>query len=118
MFQIENIILSDDIVEKKFACNLKVCKGICCVEGDSGAPLEKKERKLLIQYYNVIEPFMNDAGRKAVAEKGKYYIDEEHDYVTTLVNDKECAYAVFDKTNTTWISFGLKTDVFNWYFDF
>ena len=100
MFQIENVVLSNDIIEKKFACNLDVCKGACCVEGDSGAPLEKEEQELLIQYYDVIEPFMNEAGRKAVAEKGKYYIDEEHDCVTMLVNDKECAYAIFDETNT------------------
>ncbi len=100
MIQIDNTLLSRDIVEKRFSCNLKVCKGACCIEGDSGAPIDKDERKLLEKYYDKIKQYMSESGRKAVADYGKYYIDQEHDYVTTLVDGKECAYSVFDKTGT------------------
>ncbi|MCD4792235.1 MAG: DUF3109 family protein [Bacteroidales bacterium] len=97
MIQIENTLISDDIIEKKFACNLKVCKGICCVKGDSGAPLEDDEIILLDKEYHKIEPFLRDEGRKAIAENGIYYIDSEHDTVTMLINDKECAFTLFDE---------------------
>ncbi|MCF6366490.1 MAG: DUF3109 family protein [Bacteroidales bacterium] len=96
MLQIENTIISDDVIEKKFACNLKICKGVCCVEGDSGAPLEKDERELLEKEYSVIKKFLRPQGQKAIDKNGLYYIDEEHDYVTTLVDGKECAFTVFD----------------------
>ncbi len=100
MIQIENTLISDDLVEKKFVCNLNACKGICCVEGDSGAPLEDEERELLDKEFDKIKPFLRNEGIKAIEKNGKYYIDSEHDYVTTLVNEKECAYAVFEENGT------------------
>ncbi len=100
MLQIENTLISDDLIEKKFVCNLNACKGICCVEGDSGAPLEENERHILDTEYEQIKPFLRPEGIKAIEKNGKYYIDSEHDCVTTLVNGKECAYAVFEKNGT------------------
>ena len=96
MLQIDNTIISDDVIEKKFACDLKTCKGICCVEGDSGAPLELDERKLLDKEYPIIKNFLRPEGIKALEENGLYYIDDDHDYVTTLIEGKECAFTVFD----------------------
>lgn len=100
MLQIENTLISDDLIEKKFVCNLGVCKGICCIEGDSGAPLEPEERKFLENNIENIKPFLRSEGIKAIEENGLFYIDKEYDYVTTLVNNKECAYAVFEKNGT------------------
>ena len=100
MLQIENTLISDDLIEKKFVCNLNACKGICCVEGDSGAPLEPDEREFLEKEIEQIKPFLRPEGIKAVEENGLYYIDSEHDYVTTLVKGKECAYAVFEDNGT------------------
>ena len=97
MIQIENTLISDDIIEKKFACNLKVCKGICCVKGDSGAPLEDDEIKLLDKEYHKIEPFLRDEGRKAIAENGIYYIDSEHDTVTMLLTIKNWQLPLLEK---------------------
>ncbi len=97
MIQIEDTILSDDITEKKFLCNLEKCKGACCVEGDSGAPLEKKEREFLDKYYPEIKKYMRPEGVEAVDNNGKYYIDKEHEYVTTLIEGQECAYTIFTK---------------------
>ena len=96
MLQIENTIISDDVIEKKFVCDLKQCKGACCVEGDSGAPLEKDEMLLLEKEYSEIEPFLRSEGKKAIAENGKYYIDSEHDHVTMLIDGNECAFTLFD----------------------
>jgi len=100
MLQIEDTLISDDLIEKKFVCNLNGCKGICCVEGDSGAPLEEEERNFLDTEFEEIKSFLRLEGIEAVEKNGKYYIDSEHDYVTTLVKGKECAYAVFEKNGT------------------
>jgi hypothetical protein len=96
MIQIENTIISDDIVTKKFACNLHECKGACCILGDSGAPVEADEIALLKTEYQNFKPFMRPEGIKAVEESGFYYTDSEFDTVTMLINGKECAYTYID----------------------
>lgn len=96
MLQIDKTLISDDVIQKKFCCNLKACKGVCCIEGDSGAPLENEEKELIERDYDKIKPFMREEGRKAIEEKGIYYIDSEHDTVTMLINEKECAFTIFD----------------------
>ncbi len=97
MLQIENVIVSKDLLEKKFVCDLQSCKGLCCVEGDSGAPLEEEEIRILEEEFEAFKPFLRPEGIKAIEEQGLYTIDSDGDYVTPLVNGKECAYAVFDE---------------------
>jgi hypothetical protein len=96
MLQIENSILSLDILEKKFACNLKKCKGACCVHGDSGAPLEDEEAELLRKIYPKLKPFLREKGIQAIEQQGTSVIDSDGDKVTPLVNGRECAYVIFD----------------------
>jgi hypothetical protein len=96
VIEIGKTIISRDLIDKKFVCDLKKCKGICCVEGDSGAPLEKKEIKLLEKDIKKIYPYLREEGRKAIEEQGVYVIDWDNEYVTPLINNVECAYAVFD----------------------
>ncbi len=97
MIQIDNTLISEDIVDKYFMCNLSACKGICCVEGDAGAPLAENEIEILDKEYQEIAPFLRPEGRQAISQDGLYYIDNEYDTVTTLVGGKECAYAIFDE---------------------
>ncbi len=96
---IENgkVILSDDIKEKFFVCNLEKCKGACCVEGDLGAPLENDELAILEEIYEQVAPYLSEAGKKAIAEQGKYILDEDGEYSTTTVGGAECAYAIYDQ---------------------
>jgi hypothetical protein len=97
MIIIENTIVSDDVVERAFACNLQACKGACCVSGDSGAPLDYEETKILEDIYPLIKPYMTEKGIKAVEQFGKYMIDSEGEFVTPLVDgNKECAYTIFE----------------------
>ena len=96
MLQIDKTLISLDIFEKKFVCDLGVCKGECCVEGDSGAPLDDEETKILEEIYPVVEKYMTKAGIKAVKKQGKWIIDSDGDKVTPLVNNKECAYIYKD----------------------
>ena len=98
MISIENTLISEDILEKKFVCDLNACKGACCVAGDSGAPLDKEELPLLEAVLEKVKPFMTKKGLKAVEKNGSHVIDGDGDYTTTLVSDgAECAFVYFDE---------------------
>jgi len=99
MIELDNVIMSDDIKEKFFVCDLNKCKGACCVEGDLGAPLEKEELAPMEEIYAEVEPYLSEAGKKAIEEQGKYILDEEGDYSTPTIGGKECAYAIYDENN-------------------
>ena len=97
MIEIDHVILSDDVKDEFFVCNLEKCKGACCVEGDLGAPLTDQELSLLENAYDAVAPYLMEEGRAAIEAKGKYVFDEEGDYSTTTINNKECAYAIYDE---------------------
>lgn len=96
MIEIEGKIISKEIFEKKFVCDLSSCKGACCVEGDSGAPLLKSEIKELKKIHKKVKSYMSEKGLEVVEKKGVYVVDQEGDLTTPLVNDRECAYVVFE----------------------
>ncbi|APD07167.1 hypothetical protein UJ101_01651 [Flavobacteriaceae bacterium UJ101] len=100
MIHLGKTLVSEDIIEKEFVCNISKCKGICCVEGESGAPLEENETLILDQIYDSVKPYMRLEGIQAIEEQGKHIIDHEGDYVTPLVNQKECAYVIFEENGT------------------
>lgn len=95
MIVIDNKLISDDVIEKQFVCDLSKCKGGCCEDGDAGAPLEEAELKLVDEYYQVIRPYLTRPAIKQIEKKGKYEYDEEFGWVTpTLPSDNEiCVYA-------------------------
>ena len=100
MLIVGNVLLSEDIVEKKFVCDLNACKGACCVEGDSGAPLEMEELDILDEIYDKVKPYMRPEGIAAIEEQGKFVMDFDGEYVTPLVEGAECAYVTFDSDGT------------------
>ncbi len=93
MIEIDDKIVSIDLLREYFACDIAQCKGICCVEGNAGAPLEIEEVDLLEQEYEAYKPYMTPEGVAAVEEQGFMVVDEDGDYTTPLVNDAECAFA-------------------------
>ncbi len=94
MFQIGKTIITEDLFEQEFVCNLNACKGLCCVEGDSGAPLLKEEKEILEHIYPVVKTYLTSQGIKAIEEQGKYVIDKEGELTTPLIKGKECAYVI------------------------
>ncbi|MGR3808880.1 DUF3109 family protein [Jiulongibacter sp. NS-SX5] len=100
MILIEDTVISDDIKEKEFVCNLSKCKGACCVEGDLGAPLEDVELPILKEAYPLIKKYLDPRGIAAIEEQGEYVMDEDDEYSTPTIDGRECAYAVYDKTGT------------------
>ena len=96
MIQIGDKIISRDLFEMHFICDLKKCEGSCCIHGDSGAPLEEKEADTLSAQLQKIYPFLRAEGKRAVDEQGAWVIDRDEEKVTPLVAGEECAYVVFE----------------------
>ncbi len=100
MFQIDHTLVSEELFEKEFVCNIKACKGICCVEGDSGAPLNEEEKQILKDIYPEIKEFLSPEGIKAIDKQGTSVIDFQGELTTPLINNKECAYVVQEADGT------------------
>lgn len=99
MFQLGKTIVSEDIIEKEFVCNLSACKGTCCVDGEAGAPLDEEELKILMDIYPHVKPFLRKEGVNAIENQG-LFITDEGDYETPLIEGKDCAYVIYDNKNT------------------
>lgn len=97
MIAIDNVLISDEVVEEQFVCDLTKCKGGCCEDGDAGAPLEVDELHQLIDHYDIISLYMTAEGRKEIERQGKYVYDQEFGWVTPTINGQVCAYGYRDK---------------------
>jgi len=96
MFQIGKTIISEEILEKEFVCNLSACKGACCIDGDAGAPLNDAETKILEAIYPKVKPFLRKAGIAAIETQGTWTKGADGDFETPLIDNKDCAYVIFD----------------------
>jgi hypothetical protein len=105
MIVIDNKLVSDEILEEKFVCDLSKCKGGCCEEGDAGAPLAKEELDLIIQYYDAVKAYMTDEGKRKVERSGKYEYDREFGWVTPTIDGGICAYGYKDKNGIIMCAF-------------
>jgi len=98
MILIQDVIVSRDLVDEAFMCNLNACKGACCWEGDFGAPLETEELHTLERIYPEIKPLLSEAGIKVLEEEGLFvYYKENKDYGTPLIDGRACAYLTYDE---------------------
>lgn len=107
---IDDILISDDVLEKKFVCNLAACKGACCIEGDSGAPLEEDEAQLIENHLDKILPYLTEKGREALIKNGAYLLEEDDEYTgiaTTLIDGGPCAYITYLEDGVT-VSCGIE----------
>lgn len=95
MLQIQDTLVSLDLIERFFACDLTKCLGQCCIDGDAGAPLLKEEDERIRQYLPQIFPLLTPAGRRVVEEEGTSYIDSEGDLVTQIVEGRDCVFTTY-----------------------
>jgi hypothetical protein len=97
MISIGKTLVSDDVLEEHFVCDLAKCKGECCIAGDYGAPLDPTELAEIDKYYPIIKPLMQKKGVESVEKLGKYGKDDEGEWVTPLIDGHaECAYTIFE----------------------
>jgi len=96
---IDNVLVSDHIVEKQFVCDLSKCKGGCCEDGDAGAPLEEGELDTIVDVYETVKSYLSKASVSEIEKKGKYVFNKEFGWVTpTLGDDSEiCVYGIREK---------------------
>lgn len=95
MIPVGETLISDDITRIRFCCDLPRCHGACCVAGDAGAPLEEEEIALIQDNLDAIIPFMATKGIKTVEESGVFDYDAAGNFVTPLVEGRECAFVYF-----------------------
>jgi hypothetical protein len=97
MVLIGNTLVSLEVIERKFVCNLSRCKGMCCVDGVAGAPVEQQEGEIMARIIPALKPYLRRAGWEVIKDQGPVVKDHEGDLVTPLVATEECAYAVFEE---------------------
>ena len=115
MFQLGKTIVSEDILQKEFVCNLSACKGACCVDGDAGAPLQKSETIILEGIYTKVKPFLRPEGIAAIEAQGTWRIGTDGDMETPLIAEKDCAYVIYDgKTALCGIEQAYNQGVIDW----
>ena len=97
MIEINDILISNEILEEQFTCDLSQCKGACCIEGEEGAPLKKKEAKVLKNILPKIIPYLSEEGKNAINKNGAFVINKENEIKTTLLyNEGPCAYVIYE----------------------
>ncbi len=97
MLQIDETIISLDLLDEKFVCDLTSCKGICCIEGDDGAPLEAEEVTIIESILPLIWNDLSEKSKAVIKKQGVSYIDEEGEPVTSIVNGAECVFTYTDE---------------------
>ena len=96
MIAIENVLLSDEVVQEQFVCDLNSCKGGCCVDGDCGAPLTEAETKIIATIYPKVKPYLNAEYIAEIEKQGTHTTDDEFGFVTPTINGGICVYAYTD----------------------
>ncbi len=93
MIIIKDKIISEELVDEQFLCQLDACKGACCWEGDAGAPLEDPELPILEEIYDTVKPYLSPAGQLAIKEQGLFVYDKtDKEYRTSLIDNGPCAF--------------------------
>ncbi len=99
MIAIDNVLLSDDVVERHFVCDLQSCKGGCCVDGDCGAPLTEDEAKTIANIYPKIKHLIPENFTAEIERQGTHTTDDEIGLVTPVINGGICVYGYYDENN-------------------
>lgn len=95
MFVIQNTLVSLDLIERFFVCDINICKGQCCIDGDAGAPLSLEEKENIDSHIDEIIPLLTPGGKSAIEQSGTAYYDVEGELVTTLIEGCNCAFCTF-----------------------
>lgn len=100
MLEIDDKVIALDVLKTHFVCDISACKGACCVEGDAGAPLLDPEISILEDLFDKVKPYLTAEGIQKIEDNGVFYIDQDGDAVTTLMEDGTCAFAAIEEDGT------------------
>jgi hypothetical protein len=96
MIVIDNVLISDELLQEQFVCDLVKCKGGCCVDGDAGAPLEDEEKEMIDAVLPVVKNYLGAESLAEIDKQGNYVWNEEFGWVTPTINGGICVYAITD----------------------
>ena len=99
ILQIGDILISSDIITEKFCCDYETCKGICCVEGDAGAPVTIDEVMEIENSTDVVWDDLSASAQSVIDQQGVAYTDQEGDLVTSIMGGKDCVFTCYDGDN-------------------
>ncbi|MEG1555414.1 MAG: DUF3109 family protein [Bacteroidales bacterium] len=94
---IKGVLVSDDLIENHFCCDLSKCGGMCCIEGDAGAPIDPEEIADIEDNYLIFKKYMTPEGIEKIELDGSFDYDMEGSFVTPLLSDEACAYVYYEK---------------------
>ncbi len=101
MVEIQDTLVSLDLFREQFCCDLAACKGACCVEGDAGAPVDMDEIPALEEAAELLHDELTPEAQEVIDAEGVVYIDHDGQFVTSIVNDRDCVFAVKNADGTT-----------------
>lgn len=101
MIEIGKTIVSLDVLESKFCCDLDHCKGVCCVDGDSGAPITPEEAETIERLYPLFQEYLSDENKSEISRQGFSLIDQDGDLVTPIIGKNECVYTFVNESGIT-----------------
>ena len=96
IIQVGNVLLSSDIITECFCCDLDACKGICCIEGDAGAPVLFEEIAPLEEVTEIAWSELSAQAQAQIDKQGVVYTDRDGDLVTSIVNNKDCVFTCYE----------------------
>ena len=97
IIQVGNVLCSIDIFKEPFCCNYKACKGVCCVEGDAGAPVTMDEVAAIEEILPIVEGDLSPKAREVIGRQGVAYIDKQGELVTGIVDGRDCVFTTYDE---------------------
>ena len=97
ILEVGGVLLSSDILTERFCCDLDVCGGACCIEGDAGAPVSLDEIGEIEASLDAAWPMMSASAQAVVDRQGVAYTDSEGELVTSIVNGKDCVFTVYEE---------------------
>lgn len=92
ILQVGDVLLSPDILTERFCCDLDACKGICCVEGDAGAPVTLDEIERIEEAMDEVWAGMSASAQAVIDKQGVAYSDPDGELVTSIVGGKDCVF--------------------------
>ena len=96
ILDIDNILVSSDVLTEHFACDLEKCHGRCCIEGDAGAPVTIDEIEHIEYNLDQVWPLLSAQAQSVIDKQGVAYTDQEGDLVTSIVGGKDCVFTCYD----------------------
>jgi hypothetical protein len=97
MLELQGYLISEDIIEKNFVCNLDKCKGECCRAGDTGAPLDEDEIPVMAELIETVMPYLPKKSQTKIEKEGFWKRDDDYELVTNFHATGECVFVFYDE---------------------